>query len=45
MKKAIKKLIARSAIASAKVAAGTASGWNAYQPKEPLALKSVNKCK
>ena len=45
MKKVIKKLIAQSAIASAKLAAGTASGWNAYQPKEPLALKTGIKSK
>lgn len=41
MKKTIEKLIAKTAIASAKIAAGTASGWNTYQPKEPLALKKV----
>lgn len=39
MKKAIGKFIAKSAISSAKIAAGTASGWNLYQPKEPLSLK------
>ncbi len=39
MKKLIGKIIAKSAMASAKAAAGTASGWNAYQPKEPTALK------
>lgn len=45
MKKAIKKLIAKTAIVSANVAAGTASGWNTYQPKEPRALKKVEKRK
>lgn len=45
MKKTIEKLIAKTAIASAKIAAGTASGWNAYQPKEPHSLKKVQKSK
>lgn len=39
MKKVIGKIIAKSAMASAKVAAGTASGWNTYQPKEPVLIK------
>ena len=43
MKKAIEKLMAKTAMASAKIAAGTASGWNAYQPKEPVALKKMKK--
>ena len=45
MKKTIEKLIAKTAIASAKIAAGTASGWNTYQPKEPRALKKIEKRK
>ena len=43
MTKIIKKLIAKSALASAKTAAGTASGWNTYQPKEPKCLKRSKK--
>ena len=43
MKKAIEKLMAKTAMASAKIAAGTASGWNTYQPKEPVALKKMKK--
>lgn len=39
MKKIIGKIIAKSAMASAKVAAGAASAWNTYQQKEPTALK------
>lgn len=39
MKKIIGKIIAKSAMASAKVAAGTASTWNTYQQKEPESLK------
>ena len=45
MKKTIEKLIAKTAIASAKIAAGTASGWNLYQPKEPRAIKKTSKSK
>lgn len=45
MKKTIEKLIAKTAIASAKIAAGSASLWNTYQPKEPRALKKVEKNK
>ena len=43
MKKILKKFIAKTALASAKTAAGTASGWNAYQPKEPKNLKKSKK--
>ena len=43
MKKTIEKLIARTALTSAKLAAGSASLWNTYQPKEPRALKKVEK--
>lgn len=39
VKKVIGKIIAKSAMASAKAAAGTASTWNTYQPKEPVSLK------
>ena len=39
VKKVFEKLIAKAALASAKAAAGTASGWNSYQPKEPTCLK------
>ena len=41
MKKAIEKLMAKTAMASAKIAAGT--GLNTYQPKEPVALKKMKK--
>lgn len=45
MKKTIEKLIAKTAIASAKIAAGSASAWNTYQPKEPSTFKKVEKRK
>lgn len=45
MRKTIEKLVAKTAIASAKIAAGSASAWNAYQPKEPRALKNFEKRK
>ena len=35
----IEKLMAQLAISSANTAAGTASTWLAYQPKEPKSIK------
>ena len=35
----IEKLMAQLAICSANTAAGTASAWFAYQPKEPKSIK------
>lgn len=43
MKKRIAKLVADLALKSAKSAAGAASDWHAYQPKEPAALKMLRK--
>lgn len=41
--KIIEKIISKAAIATAKKAAGNASGWSAYQPKEPTSLKKLKK--
>ena len=41
MKKTIEKIIAKTALSSAKIAAGTASGWNTYQSKEPRNIKKL----
>ena len=43
MKKKIEKLIADIALKSAKSAAGAASEWHVYQPKEPAILRSLFK--
>lgn len=43
MKKRIAKIIADIAWKTAVATAGAASGWNAYQPKEPTALKKLLK--
>lgn len=43
MKKRITKLVADIALKSAKSAAGAASDWQLYQPKEPAALKKFLK--
>ncbi len=45
MKNTVKKLMAKVALASARTAAGTASGWNTYQAKEPCSLKETKKSK
>lgn len=37
------KVLAALALYSAKSAAGAASGWNVYQPKEPANLKELVK--
>jgi len=41
--KKISKLIADIALFAAKSAAGAASQWNTYQPKEPALLKKLVK--
>ena len=41
--KAISNLIAKAAMISAKKAAGNASQWLQYQPKEPVELKKMLK--
>ncbi len=41
--KKIAQLIANIALIAAKSAAGAASEWNAYQPKEPAMLKKIVK--
>lgn len=43
MKKAIAEKVAKLVLATAKSAAGAASDWGTYQPKEPIALKKTNK--
>lgn len=41
--KKIAKLAASLALKAAKSAAGAASEWNVYQPKEPASLKKLCK--
>lgn len=41
--KAIAKIISSLALKAAKSAAGAASDWNVYQPKEPANLKKLLK--
>lgn len=41
--KKLAKILAALALYSAKSAAGKASGFNAYQPKEPACLKNLFK--
>lgn len=41
--KKIAKLVADIALKAAKSAAGAASDWNTYQPKEPAMLKKLIK--
>lgn len=41
--KKIAKLVANIALKAAKSAAGAASDWGAYQPKEPASLKKLLK--
>ena len=43
MKKAIAKKAAKIVMVTAKSAAGAASDWLSYQPKEPAALKKLQK--
>ena len=43
MKKTIAKITASIALRAAKSAAGAASDWNIYQPKEPKQLKTMSK--
>lgn len=43
MKKRIAKLVADISLKAAKSAAGAASEWGAYQPKEPALLKKLLK--
>lgn len=39
--KAVSKLVANAALVTAKQAAGAASQWLLYQPKEPKELKAM----
>ena len=41
--KVIEKILSKAALATAKKAAGNASGWAIYQPKEPASLKKMKK--
>lgn len=41
--KIIEKIISKAALATAKKAAGNASGWGMYQTKEPASLKKIKK--
>lgn len=43
MKKNLSRLFAAISLKAAKSAAGAASDWNYYQPKEPAILKKKNK--
>lgn len=43
MKKILAKLVANLALTAAKSAAGTASEWLVYQPKEPQTLLKLLK--
>lgn len=43
MKKHLIKLAANIALKAAKSAAGSASEWNVYQPKEPQKVKKLVK--
>ena len=41
--KIIDKMVSKIVLATAKKSAGNASGWSAYQPKEPASLKKIKK--
>lgn len=43
MKEKMSKVLANFVLKIAKSAAGTASEWNVYQPKEPEMLKKITK--
>ncbi len=43
MKKIMAKKAAEVVLKAAKSAAGSASDWNTYQPKEPAMLKTIAK--
>lgn len=43
MKKIMAKKAAEVVLKAAKSAAGSASEWNTYQPKEPAMLKTIAK--
>lgn len=43
MKKCLAKVMAKIAIKAAKSAAGAASDWGVYQPKEPKKVKELLK--